>query len=461
MPAPQRTLEAPPDRQLAPTLLPPPELATPPSAAPESLPTPQNLAAPERPAPTSDRERVGELDLLRGFALLGVMLMNIPHFSGWDWLGRSSALELVLNVLAEGKFISLFSMLFGYGFATQLLRARDGDGARRTARRCIGLLGIGLAHALLLFSGDILVSYAVGGLLLLAFRNVSAARAIKWAIALWSIGSVLLVALAALSAQAIDPNGQMEWAERLVTAYDSGSYADVVRARLSESTMQWSSLPLFLPQLLATFLIGLAAARSRIFTGGVAQEALLSRARALALPVGLLLSIGSAVVANATNSVAVSSGAYVAGLATAPILAIGYVGLLVPLYRSGAFGTLAPRIEAVGRIGLTNYLAHSVVFSLLFCGYAGGMFLEMSYAASALVAVVTYALMLLISPWWLARYRFGPGEWLLRSFTYRARQPMRRSGSHASITEAKGPPLHPHAPAARRVGATGRHRPDT
>lgn len=376
-------------------------------------------------APTAPGERQAGLDALRGLALLGVLLVNTLAFSGplqelgplaWWTRPADRAVEAALLLAAEGAFYTLFSLLFGYGFGLQLVRAEArGEAAVPRYRRRLGwLLAIGAAHLLLVWRGDILVAYALVGLLLPALRALPPGRLLRRSVALLGLSALLWAGLGALLAAAPAPSAD-------VALYAEGSYGRLLRLRVADAGAQLLALPFLAPGLLGLFGLGLAAARLELARAPERHRALLRRVVTVALPVGLA---GKALYAalllsglGLAGQVGVSQG--LAG----PALGLAYGAWWLPRLARRP----PPALAALGRMALTNYLAQSVVMTLLFFGYGLGLYGRLGPAASVPLALGLYALQLALSSWWLRRWRYGPMEWLWRSLTYGRPQPMRRA----------------------------------
>lgn len=418
-------------------------------------------------APVAASDRIQLLDILRGFALLGIFLMNIeffsrslqdlstgidPGLSGLDWLA-----DAFVYTFVTGKFWTLFSLLFGMGFAVMLSRAQVAG--RRFVpmylRRTFGLLVIGLAHALLLWSGDILVSYALTAFVLLAFRNVRVSRLWKWGALFYGVlVMLLLLGAAGMAAMAADPGAQAAASsagadaasmaasisasrEAEIAAYASGSYFEANAFRLVHFLHNITNTFFLLPMVLGMFLVGAWLVRSGAMADPAGHRRLFARLAWWGGGAGLAITLWSIAIApDPVVDPAVPGGAgQIAGMALhmagAPLMALGYIGLGVLAWQGGArwLGVLAP----AGRMALTNYLLQSLVGTMLFYGYGLGMWGDVSRAGQTLIVLVVFALQVAASRWWLARYRFGPLEWVWRTFTYLRRPPMRRSVMRRSV----------------------------
>ena len=406
--------------------------------------------------PTAPAQRIAILDALRGFALCGILLMNIETFvmpvlastSGLDptLTGADRVADALVYFLVQGKFYVLFSLLFGMGFAVMSQRA---EAAGRPFsgiywRRGLVLLGIGLVHALLVWSGDILVLYALLSFLLLAFRHLSA-RWLGWLGALACLVGPVLVLLLGLMAwvAAQAPDMAAEWNDAMATqagdmrqltadalhAYGpAGSYTEAVVQRGREVALFMSGLPVIGPLVFGVFLLGAAFARSGAIAAPERHRRLFALLRWLALPAGLALMGASMAVTPTLPADRLDLESMLAqalSLLASVLMCLGYVGWLVRLLRSGVGARVGAWFAPAGRMALTNYLAQSVVCTLLFYGYGLGLLGQLPRAWQVPFVLLLFALQAIASHLWLSRMRFGPVEWLWRSLTYLQLQPMR------------------------------------
>lgn len=397
--------------------------------------------------PVRESERLVLLDVLRGLAIFGILAVNVLHFgaplrfpgySGTETSAWDEAVEVLLAFFFVGKFYTLFSFLFGVGFALQLLRAeaRGASFVAFYARRLLILLAFGVGHAVLLWDGDILWLYALLGFVLLAVRRLPPA-------ALLGLASVCLAgAMAGLylaaGFYAVEPVEALAHASapqtfdnaltQAIAVYGSGSYLEILRYRLV--TLPHSALLLVLeqaPGALAMFLIGLYVGRRRLLEHAGLLSGTSGKAIAL-LAIALVLNgafvYGELAERRAFEAVGLALGG--------PALCIVYVlgvGRLLAGERGRAW--LHP-VVAVGRTALTNYLLQSLVCTTIFYGYGLALYTKVGSATAVLLAGAIYALQLAASAWWLKRFRFGPAEWLWRSLTYGRVQPLRRTAAPAT-----------------------------
>jgi uncharacterized protein len=401
--------------------------------------------------PVAAAERVAMLDALRGFALFGILLANLmgfvvgpaPESMRTVHIGAALAgpLEFLLEWLVVGKFYSLFSLLFGIGFAIQLQRLdARGEGAARYVRRLVVLFAFGIAHMLLLWIGDILSLYALVGLVLLLFRRASERTLLISAALLW-LAPILWQA--AMSYSSFAPQQPLidaaistftrfgvDVRQGPLPIWTSADYLLHLRSHPGEILVRYHD---FVEQLrpakvLAMFLLGLWAGRRRIFADPGAHLPLLRRIMLggflLGVPLAFARAWLGAVDGNAPTGQLLEEVAYC--LAT-PVLALAYAAAFALLWTRSSGGRLALFAPA-GRMALTNYLGQTFLMCLLFFGWGFAMMGRLHLGFLPLVAIAIFGSQVAYSRWWLRRYRFGPLEWLWRTLTYGKAQPMRLPG---------------------------------
>lgn len=396
-------------------------------------------------APVSTRERLLTLDVLRGMALLGVLVANV-----WFWfsglylrmaefrpqlshLTLDTATYHLISVLVSGKSIAIFSFLFGVGLAMQVLRAAAAgeDAAPRYRRRVAVLLAIGLTHGVLLWYGDILAVYALLGFALLLFRNRSDRTLLAWAALLLVVVPLAFTAWSALSHAAAAVGASSAGAAERAASLDAFRSADP--RRIIPQNLAWmrktylSSIAMAIfPPVFGFFLLGLWAGRRRILERVTEHAAAYRRVAVWGVGVGLAAGVAYQVlrIALAKNEEAwaalLLSGVHV--LAVVP-LAAGYVAATVLLLRRPAWSRRLAVFGPVGQMALTHYLAQTVICLAIFDG--GGLIGRVGVAQALGISLAIFAAQAAVSPWWLARFHFGPVEWMWRSLTYGRAQPMR------------------------------------
>ncbi|AWK86627.1 DUF418 domain-containing protein [Azospirillum thermophilum] len=376
--------------------------------------------------------RIAEVDALRGFALFGILVVNIQAFASTFYgsgivdpafagpLDRM--VRLLVAVVFETKFYLLFSFLFGYSFTLQMEAAdRAGEALPgRILRRQAGLLLIGLMHAVLLFTGDILTIYGVLGVLLLALRRLSD-RTVSWlaGVLVLATGGAWLVLGLLLASVGAGTDGQQA-AGAALAMRDSyrGDAAAIVARHLADLPDVWIALVLFqAPCAMAMFLLGLMAGRRQLLRRIGEVDAALRRISV----VGLLVGLPGAVLYAAGGAVRGGSGwelaAFGIGLLTAPFLTAAYGAAVLLVFRRPGGERLVRWLAPAGRIALSNYLLQSVVCALLFTGYGAALVGRVSPAGALGMAAAIFLLQTVLSRWWLRRHVYGPMEWLLRALT--------------------------------------------
>jgi uncharacterized protein len=414
-------------------------------------------------APAAAADRAHVLDALRGFAILGILLANMQHFTGWTLLDPAAraalpmaeanhAAEFLIAWFIDGKFYSIFSLLFGIGFAVLLTRAAgDGRDFRAFFRRRLSiLLAIGLTHAVLIWYGDILTLYALLGFSLLWFRERSDAQLARWIAVLFALPVVQygVMMLLAGGGGAPDPAADASQAAMMaeVTAtIATGSWLEVTTMNVGALVLGRYPDLIFTGRafkVLATFLIGLCIGRLGIWSRPEQHLPLLRRVAIAGLAVGIPLNLGLARLMLTGDYYALKplgllqSAVYAVGV---PALALGYAALFVllhqrPRWRRAMDALLAP----AGRMALTNYLTHSLVTGVIFYGWGFGRYGSVGLAEGMAIAAVIFAAQLLGCRLWLRAFSYGPAEWLWRSLTLRRMQPLRRRQAAPAVGALAG-----------------------
>jgi uncharacterized protein len=383
---------------------------------------------------TPASERIDLLDALRGFALLGILLANMLYWSGWSFVDHAQQVALagaeqaaaanwLHKLLIDGKFYSLFSLMFGIGFALQLIRLerRGADGLRIFRRRMLVLLLFGLIHLFLVWDGDILTLYALLGLALPFARSWSDRALALTALALLLLPLPGVWALAELGWKPSAPF--IELSEWLGAQWYAGDpYDEVLWLSQEDWRSHWGWLmggwpwriitildSWRIPKVLAMMLLGLILGR-RLAAGTLLDDRrLLVRTLLAGLAAGLPLSAWYA-------SIEAGDQAHPSTvLGTAP-LALAYAAAFVLLWPRAR--AVLCHLAPVGRMALTNYLMHSLLGIAIFYGIGFGLVGKLAPAGFYGVVVAIFAFQLLVSRWWLARHAQGPMEWLWRKGTY-------------------------------------------
>ncbi len=436
----------------------------------------QGSLIPAAPAPVEQAERITALDTLRGFALLGILLMNIvgmgmfasayddPTVTGGS-TGANLGVWAVLHVLAEGKMRCLFSMVFGAGIILLTSRLeRRGTSIGNTSadvyyRRTLWLLAFGVVHAYFLWDGDILYPYALCALALYPFRKMSAKG-------LLIIGGVLALLESGLyvaggvhfrdvinngrEAVHISQSGQKltekqedarreyeQWrkfnrptAEELKKDADQwrGNFASVVAARAKLVTPGHSQ-PFYSPlggswDIWSMMLIGMGLFKLGVFSGERSTR-FYALMVLIGYGIGLPLNSFSAwwiIKSNFDPSIHFyANSSYDLGRLT---VALGHAGVIMLICKAGWFRWLTSSLGAIGQMAFSNYIFQSVVTAFIFTGYGFKLYGKLERYELYYVVAAIWVVQMIVSPIWMRHFRFGPLEWCWRSLTYWKRQPM-------------------------------------
>jgi uncharacterized protein len=395
-------------------------------------------------APVPPAKRIDSIDVLRGLALFGVLAINLetefrvsifqqflrrPAEQGLDhWVGA------FLEVFVDLKAFAVFSLLFGIGLAIQYERL-DGDPRRLVllVRRLLALMAFGLIHLFLIWNGDILTEYAIAGLIVLPFLFGS-----KRVLALGAAFFLLLyLAMPLLPPVVAFPDSQglenhVRAAERI---YGTGSFEQILALRIEETR---ALLPLYVfifPRTVGLFLLGALAWRTGLVCNANRHASWLWQAGALAVGLGLALTLASSRAYSGWPSVGpLAAMAFPLGTI---VLALGYASLVVGA-STGSHSRLLAWAEPVGRMAFTNYIVQSLILGWVFYGYGLGWFGKIGLSAGLCLVFAIYIGQALFSRWWLKRFRYGPLEWLWRALMY-----------------GRAPPFRTIAPGQSSVGSPG------
>jgi uncharacterized protein len=408
-------------------------------------------------APVTDKERIASLDMLRGFAVLGILPMNIQSFSMIDaayWNptaygnlhGANYLVWLLSNLLANLKFMNIFCMLFGAGIflMTSRVEAAGIPPARLHYRRMAWLIVFGLLHSYLLWSGDILFDYGMCGLILYPLRNCRVKTLLVIGLLFVTISSAAMIAAGRSAAHW--PPAQLKdaredlWqptpaqAAKELATY-RGGWLGQTGARAEDSIASetiffwgwafWREGGLMLAGM-ALFRLGVFSARrsARFYW------TLVFIAVCVGLPVTLYGTWRD--IAGGwdfrTSFFFNTQFIHWASL----LVSLGWVGLVMLASKSPAFSSPARRLSAVGRMAFTNYILQTLICTTIFYGHGLGLFGKVERTGQLAIVVAIWALQFVISPIWLRRFQFGPLEWLWRSLTYWRIEPWRRPARAAA-----------------------------
>jgi len=392
--------------------------------------------------PTAPNRRLKSVDAVRGFALFGVLLVNMYNFGAYspEWIGTiDRIIQTVMHSVFETKSWRLFSILFGFGFALQMSKMETpGDGTMWFYIRRLAILFVfGMGHALF-YDGDILMEYAVFGLLLIPFRKLKSSVLLVLAVVLMAafpLGNMINSQFG-FETQT-DEEDSLPLAERRIGHPYLGSVGEVVEENASVIPPRiWSGLhgPESSLAIFAMFLLGLNFGRSRILENVARHQALIRRVFAWGISIGALFAFLEWLLERNFGYAAFEENSAPIGIQFlgdflfaygSTALALGYASAIILLSQRRSWAPILRPFENLGRMALTVYLSGTLMFTTLFYGYGFGQLFLLGPAKTTVYAALFFVIQVVFCTWWLRRFRFGPAEWLWRSLTYWKVQPLR------------------------------------
>jgi len=420
--------------------------------------------------PATGSDRLIAVDALRGVAVLGILVMNIYAFAmpfvayqnplamgGTEWYNIGT--WFFTHVFFDQKFMTIFSLLFGAGLAMQSARAKA-QGSQYGVlwyRRCFWLVVIGALHGYLIWFGDILFHYGLMGMFIYLFRNRTPRTLIAVACSMLMVGLLFTVSggpymesLQERSAEIVrmqDEGRELsdeqiatleEWeslavfmkppaeqVENDVAAY-TGSYAQNFQQRkpIVQMLQTQGTFGFIIWRVGGLMLIGMALMRLGIITGE-RSNTFYGKMMIIGYGIGLPVMFVSAIGMDRHSWDAF----WMMGIGGLPnyvgsiLVAFGHIALVMQIIENGSMKRLMTRFAAVGRMAFTNYLMHSIVMTSMFYGFGLGLYGQIPRIFQMAFVAGMLGFQLWFSPWWLARYRFGPAEWVWRSLSYWQKQP--------------------------------------
>jgi uncharacterized protein len=407
-------------------------------------------------APIAVKERISTLDALRGFALLGILIMNMPAFNmpiyhtvasdQWTmWWDRAA--RVITDVLFAGKFNGMFSMLLAVGFTIQLQRLSERAPEKAVTiylRRLAWLFIFGLVHSCI-WAGDVLHMYAILGLLLLAFRNLSDRAVIGLIIFTLIYPAIEGVILLRITTPA-DTQRAVSFMKDLVAgdfaAVESGSFWVAVQQSLRTwsatyiSPMSWYVVPRVYITLLTTALLGLLLGRRRFFQNAASYLPLVSRVQWWTLGAGIAMgavyAFWSATVEQRQEPTVWRLFAVLCFRLSRLALMAFYVCIIIRAMHSDQWHSRLQSFVSMGRMPLTNYLMQTLICMVIFAGWGLGYYGRVGPALGVVISLaIFFVIQVPFSRLWLSRFQMGPMEYLWRVLTYRRLPPIGKATQSA------------------------------
>lgn len=378
--------------------------------------------------PTQADERISSLDVLRGFSLLGIFLINMMSFESpilyydpyqW-WKDADQTLFKWIQILVQASFYPIFAMMFGYGLILLKTRTvKKGMSFRKiSVRRLFVLLIIGIIHAFLIWSGDILINYAIFGLLLLLM--------LKWSgrLLLMVGGIIFLIpnlffGLILMVSSILSPNDVTMYSDivsvtKSMETYVSGSYWEITVQRFLDWYMVNGPANIFflLFSILPLMMIGAGAAKLKWLQKANVEKKKWFIILIISLLIGLFLkSLPVLVDENLAYQ-------YIQQSLGGPILSLAYVSLIILLMTNPFARRLLKPFASAGRMSLTIYLTQSIVGTLIFYSYGLGLYSKLTLGTSMLLAIIIFVIQVVLAEIWFLKFKYGPFEKVWRYLTY-------------------------------------------
>ncbi len=379
--------------------------------------------------PTQLSERVVALDMMRGFSLLGIFIVNMLAFhtpfyyiDPYTWytdLVDRDAFQWI-DIIIQGSVYPLFAMLFGYGLMMQYekIQERGGSFTNLALRRLFVLLGFGIIHAFFIWSGDILITYAISGLMLMWILRLSVKWLVGLALGFYFIPNFFMAWLSYLAIQ-YSPNAAVIYSgvqqiEASIVAFGSGSWMDIFAQRAAD--WNYANGPAIIPFILMTILpymmIGAAASKAKLI-----QRTAQIKTFWFVL-IGLTLSIGTYIKFLPYIQPPSYFTMYVQDVFGGPLQAVAYAGIIALLCQLSLFRKIFSPVAKAGRMSMTIYLTQSIVATTIFYSVGFGLYGKVDVMTGTWMAIGIFIIQLIFAELWLTKFKQGPVEMLWKRLTY-------------------------------------------
>ncbi|PFA66446.1 hypothetical protein CN378_14225 [Bacillus sp. AFS015802] len=380
-------------------------------------------------SPIEHSERIVTLDVIRGFSLLGIFIINMISFHSpflyldpytWWKTPEDTALYPWIDVLVQASFYPLFAMMFGYGLGIQQQRATEKGTSFYLfgIRRLLILLGIGCIHAFLIWSGDILINYAVFGLILLVFMRMSG-KGLMWLGGMLFLLPQTFFSILLVLMTFADPTGVTQYTniaalQNSVAAYASGSFSSIMTQRFQDwyTVNSPDNLIFLLLSILPMMMIGAGASKLQLLEKVRDKKNIWLLIGAGTMLAGIIIkSLPLFIEPNFAYS-------YIQDFLGGPFLSVSYAVILSLLLLNEKIMKWSKPLASVGRMSLSNYLMQSIIGTLIFYSYGLGLYGEVTLTTGTMLAVGVYVIQVIVSEIWLSKFRYGPVEKLWRVLSY-------------------------------------------
>ncbi|MGD9679197.1 MAG: DUF418 domain-containing protein [Vulcanibacillus sp.] len=389
--------------------------------------------------PISKNERIQSIDVIRGFAIFGIFLVNMLDFSSpWQYLEPGIlwpnkvdvTTEHFIDIFAQASFYTLFSFLFGFGMVIFKERAvaKGYDFVPLFSRRLTILLLIGIFHAFLIWHGDILISYALIGFILMLFHNAKPKTLLIWVLAIILIPTLLLGGMYLITdiyrdSTSSGNNIDIVRVNQIIEIYGSGNFSEITLQRFNDwkrTNLGFGTIyTIFI--LLPMFLLGAYFAKKRLLQDVEDNLPKIKRIWLSMLIIGFTFKL-LPYIFNESYTVG-----FLQDQIGGPATALFYATSITLLMRYNIWKRLLAPFSYVGRVSLSNYLFQSILCTTIFYGYGFGLYGKVNPFTGLILTIVIYLIQILLSQYWLSKYNNGPLEWVWRSLTYKKILPLKKS----------------------------------
>lgn len=390
---------------------------------------------------TNPNERIEQIDILRGFALFGVLVVNALGYNSsfFDFGGfysaftdslNSSVYNFITNYGAD-KFIGLFSFLFGVGFSIMYLKNKHSEMhfAMFYLRRLLILMTFGIIHILFFWAGDILFTYSLIGIILLLSRKLPSKLLLFISVFTYFFPIIYIALNVSYPAlpDALSSTSSITMPE-VLNIYSNGTYLEVFKLRLHEYfSFRYINLIYYVPKIISLFLFGYLFHKHNFFEKVNRSKNSYFVVSLVFLLLGIVLNTYTSVIANSivdTNTSPYSTTIYMLIFEiTNVVLILSYILIILTLTKTKFFSSILNPLKYIGRMSLTNYLLYSIIFTTIMYSYGFGKFGSFEPWQLLIFSVLVFAIQIVLCKIWLQHFQFGPFEWLWRKLSYFKRQP--------------------------------------
>jgi uncharacterized protein len=379
--------------------------------------------------PIQVNERIQAIDIIRGFAILGIFIVNMPAFNfpiqylpleKWWTSPQDQITSILIDIFAQASFYTLFSFLFGFGtyIFYERVTAKGYSFKKYFTRRLLGLLLIGCIHAFLIWDGDILISYSLIGILLLLFRRFSPTLWIWLGLTLIILPSFVLGGLLFIVVL-LDPKNagwpyDAELGAKAMEVYSSGSFLEIAEQRVHDwlYVNNFENAIFLVLALFPMFLLGMYSAKKKWFAH---IEDHIKKMKFICIGAFIISCVFKLLPYYYEKNIATE---FLQDSIGGPASAIFYASFLALIVRREFWRKLLSPLSFVGRMSLSNYLFQSILCTTLFYNYGFGLYGKIGPFYGFILTLFIYFIQIIWSKQWFKRFNYGPIEWLWRRMTY-------------------------------------------